>query len=374
MKIKRKCPLCGNINIDHIKSIDYVSNKIINGFSDKVEIVFCNTCSLIYNNISDIQSDFDNYYKNIAVYSKDFHPINSKEAFIYYNNIFNILSKYSKKDDEILDIGCGNGGVLKEFYKHGYTKLTGIDQSDAFNSIKEECEINFINDSILNIKKITNKKFNIVIAMQIIEHILELDTFIKDLDDVIDDNGILFLEVPNTKDYCNMYNLTIEHINHFSIESIINFARIYDYEILYINIETDYIVSGIKPIQAVLKKKKLDVKEKYLDFFSKIENSINYNLIHELEKSNSKIILWGIANTILPFINKLSNLNIIKIFDSSKNKQNKKILNHVITNPSDNIDEDAVILILPELYYDNIYNQIKEMGLKNRIEFFTIKK
>lgn len=45
-----------------------------------------------------------------------------------YNSILDWVAKAKLGfNDSILDVGCGNGDILYEFSKHGFTKLTGLD-------------------------------------------------------------------------------------------------------------------------------------------------------------------------------------------------------------------------------------------------------
>ncbi|MDA0027787.1 hypothetical protein OFR39_14330 [Brachyspira hyodysenteriae] len=48
-------------------------------------------------------------------------------------------------------------------------------------------------------------------------------------------------------------------------------------------------------------------------FINESYNNINYELINELEKSQKKVILWGIGLSILPILPKLKKLNIINL-------------------------------------------------------------
>jgi len=71
------------------------------------------------------------------------------------------------KDDAILDIGCGNGYTLVALANEDYTNLHGSDYSETAINLakliaeKEEIEINYIVDDILNTKITT--KFNVVL-------------------------------------------------------------------------------------------------------------------------------------------------------------------------------------------------------------------
>ena len=100
------------------------------------------------------------------------------------------------------------------------------------------------------------------------------------------------------------------------------------------------------------------------------ENKIN-NLISRLN-CYDKLILWGIGSTTLLLLSKLlHNINIIGIVDSLETRQGHYIDGIKIISPNEINDQTSAIIILPELSYDSIYKQIKEMGLKNKVEFLT---
>jgi len=47
------------------------------------------------------------------------------------NYIANLVEKYAKRTDSILEIGCGDGRNIKELEKRGYTNIRGIDKLDG---------------------------------------------------------------------------------------------------------------------------------------------------------------------------------------------------------------------------------------------------
>ena len=57
--------------------------------------------------------------------------------------ITDVIGKYAKKDDSILEIGCGSGRHLIKLKKLGYTNLTGLDYQPVYLE-----GIKFINESL----------------------------------------------------------------------------------------------------------------------------------------------------------------------------------------------------------------------------------
>ena len=83
-----------------------------------------------------------------------------------------------------MDIGCG-GGLLSEPLSRLGAKVTGIDASDRNIKIakmhleKSKLEIDYYCSSPE--KFITKEKFDIVLNMEIVEHVDNVDFFIKKL-------------------------------------------------------------------------------------------------------------------------------------------------------------------------------------------------
>ena len=100
----------------------------------------------------------------------------------------------------ILDIGCG-GGLLCEPLKRLGAEITGIDAS--INNIKaaklhaEEMDlnINYINCSPENLK--TDKKFKVILNMEIVEHVSDVNLFVQKCSSLIEKNGIMFVATIN---------------------------------------------------------------------------------------------------------------------------------------------------------------------------------
>ena len=122
-----------------------------------------------------------------------------KERLIDY---FKLSQNNTKplKELKILDIGCG-GGLLCEPLTRLGAKLTGIDAS--VNNIKVaklhakemNLKINYIHCSPENFN--LQEKFDVVLNMEVVEHVLNLDLFFKNCSRLIKKNGIMFVATIN---------------------------------------------------------------------------------------------------------------------------------------------------------------------------------
>ena len=116
-------------------------------------------------------------------------------------NHFNIKSKFMPlKNIELLDIGCG-GGLLSEPMCRLGAKVTAIDASQkninvaSFHSKKNKLNINYLCTSPekINIKK----KFDVILNMEIVEHVDDLNFFIKQSSLLLKKNGLMFIATLN---------------------------------------------------------------------------------------------------------------------------------------------------------------------------------
>ena len=114
---------------------------------------------------------------------------------------FNIKSKILPlKNIELLDIGCG-GGLLSEPMCRLGAKVTAIDASQkninvaSFHSSKNKSKINYLRSSPENIN--LKKKFDVVLNMEIVEHVEDLNLFLKKSSLLLKKNGIMFIATLN---------------------------------------------------------------------------------------------------------------------------------------------------------------------------------
>jgi len=131
----------------------------------------------------------------------NFNPIRIK--YIKENIIKDFKIKPSEKPLKkfnLLDIGCG-GGLLSEPMCRLGANVVGIDASSKnievakFHAKKNKLKINYKVASPEKLK--TNIKFDIILNMEIVEHVENIDFFIKESAKLLKKNGIMFVATLN---------------------------------------------------------------------------------------------------------------------------------------------------------------------------------
>ena len=130
-----------------------------------------------------------------------FNPIRIRyiKDNIIKNFNLNLKDKPLKKID-ILDIGCG-GGLISEPLSRLGANIVGIDASKKnievakLHAKKKKLQINYICASPETLK--IKKKFDVVLNMEIVEHVEDLDFFIKKSSNLLKKNGLMFIATLN---------------------------------------------------------------------------------------------------------------------------------------------------------------------------------
>ena len=136
---------------------------------------------------------------------KPLHKFNPIRISYIKENIINTFNLKNKKDNplseiKILDVGCG-GGLLSEPLSRLGAEVIGIDASDKNIKIAKL----HAKKSNLNIKyfcsspekfKIKNE-FDVILNMEIVEHVEDVDFFLKSCSKLLKKGGIMFVATLN---------------------------------------------------------------------------------------------------------------------------------------------------------------------------------
>jgi 2-polyprenyl-6-hydroxyphenyl methylase/3-demethylubiquinone-9 3-methyltransferase len=112
----------------------------------------------------------------------------------------NKSEKLPLKDIKILDIGCG-GGLLSEPLSRLGATVTGIDASDRNIKIakmhlkKSKLDVDYYCSS--PDKFVAKEKFDVVLNMEIVEHVDNVDFFLLKSSELLKKNGLMFIATLN---------------------------------------------------------------------------------------------------------------------------------------------------------------------------------
>ena len=131
-----------------------------------------------------------------------FNPIRIEYITEKIKQEFNLINRNNNflKDLKILDIGCG-GGLISEPLARLGGEVTGIDASEKnikvakLHSKKNNLDINYFNKSPEQLNN--SEKFDIILNLEVVEHVENVDLYIKSCSNLLKKNGIMFTATLN---------------------------------------------------------------------------------------------------------------------------------------------------------------------------------
>ena len=322
----KKCPVCKS------KKIVIISKLYLKGFNF-LNNSFCKKCSLIFKSTRPNLSWFINNFKKRDIYQKKLkiNPIilnTEKIRTLRYQKICNFLKKFvNKKTDRLLDVGTGTGLGLVPFKK--ILMPEGLEPDNSRSRIGKKIGLKIHNQALEKFN--SKKKYKFITMIHSLEHLHNISDNIKRLKNFLEDDGYLYLEVPdlNFKKFGWSENLYLGHIYNFCETSLLNFGYLNNL-VPHFRFYPDLINNGYSI--AILFKKTKQPKKRLL-------NAISFSLVKKkffpTKYLNKKFIKF-----LVPEINDLSfcfkNSSIIKsnVLKNFKQKKytfkNKIIINQKI--------------------------------------------
>jgi 2-polyprenyl-6-hydroxyphenyl methylase/3-demethylubiquinone-9 3-methyltransferase len=129
-----------------------------------------------------------------------FNPVRQEYLVDKIKNHFSIPpnGSYPFKNLNLLDVGCGGGLIAEPMTRLG-AKVTGIDASEKninvakFHAEQMNLKINYLRATPEKL----NEQFDVILCLEIIEHVADVDLFIKSCAKLLKKNGIIFFATLN---------------------------------------------------------------------------------------------------------------------------------------------------------------------------------
>lgn len=398
---KNKCPICGSKKAENLLILN-CGNFDYSALYPSVKISACKECGHIYNRLS-----FEEIGGLAKYYNEEYAPTNigsidkigdrpgsnNQNTIERYNQLYNLISKYTTKDYKVLDVGCAMGGFLDYLDLRGVKNLSGIDPIVKYvDCSKRKINRNIKIGSAESIP-FNDKTFDLVVMDQVLEHLVDPMQAFKEAKRVLVDGGLLCLGVPDALRYSKVcffdffWFLMREHIQHFDIEHLKLLASKEGFELLTYseseitmmsenmilpNLNVVFRLTGVKnklDINNCFQLKK-EIKRYIKDNFKKLNKKIK--IINNLALSKKLLYVWGISREFLYLYKSagLEKCNIAALIDANPYKQNmfsingKKISDKSILNEA---TSDSVVVITAIAHTDTIKNILGKVSFKGEI-------
>jgi 2-polyprenyl-3-methyl-5-hydroxy-6-metoxy-1,4-benzoquinol methylase len=295
-----------------------------------------------------------------------------------------VLKSYKNKDLRVLEIGGGNIFIAEQISKL-FSKLhvTCLDPSYESQKISENVElISGFFPSVL-----AKQKFDIIYSFNTIEHVPDVDSFLKCLYESMESDGSVILSFPECSKQIASgdWNLfSQQHVNYFVAPFFYDYFEkfgfyIKSYEVLFDEaIVTLGVKRDFKKIPSVFGEfseviNELEINGRFLTKFLSLEIFFNSN-----KNRMSEIYVHGATSGIMNMISNFENSvyfwDTVQLVDNDPNKHGKFLsgFSNKIMNLSEIVNEPKAVLIGSETFFYSIKNSWHDIFPNNNIVFHIL--
>lgn len=173
--------------------------------------------------------------------------LDTKPANYYQNLRLEMLPYIPKSAKNILELGCGEGVFGSYLRENLGAKVTGIEIESKFAiKAKKNLDKVYIGDAESIIKKLPAKSFDVIVANDVLEHMVDPYLVLKEAKRILKKDGIIVSSIPNMRNFHVLYHLVrhgqweyVEsgildrtHLRFFTQKSIRNMYERLGYEVV----------------------------------------------------------------------------------------------------------------------------------------------
>jgi 2-polyprenyl-3-methyl-5-hydroxy-6-metoxy-1,4-benzoquinol methylase len=367
------CPICQNI--EALKPL-YEANysQLLPGeqnFAARIEC--CEHCGFVFQNPrlnANSLAAYYNYETFSMAYERGTREIPEHLKFRFVRSLYFLNELGFTPEKNLVDIGTHKGQFLKFLNDAGFRNVEGFDLSqDCAKLGLEWYNARIAAGSLEEYAGSISKRFKAVTAFHLVEHLADFSAFFGQIDKMLDDDGILLIEVPDLmripEDYVNYF--FIEHLSYFTKPTLSALLAQFGFELIEhktipqefpddqsrempsqiaafcrsSRISSDALQGLFAEGRASIphiRQQVADLEIKRLDLIQRLEST----------KAYSKVFLWG-SGSHTHYLFGLSDLSHVSaVVDSSPSRWGKRVHGLEVISPEDLVanskGNDAIIV------------------------------
>jgi len=153
-----------------------------------------------------------------------------------------IAAGYLSTGHALLEVGCGTGSFL-ERVKSKCASVSAIEFNPGLIELVKKKGIPICNQSIQEHAKSHEGQYDVICAFQVLEHVPEVNSFIKGTLSCLKEGGNLIFSVPNSNPYLfrhdkyHVLNLPPHHVGLWDKTALANLANVFEMNVEAVRVE-----------------------------------------------------------------------------------------------------------------------------------------
>ena len=199
------CYLCKSKN--YLKRSGSVRDSL------NLDILECSDCGLVY--LSSLSHIKEGHYEESGMHNSEINIEKWLQECKKDDNRRYEFVKDKVVDKALLDFGCGAGGFI-EIVKQYTRKVSGVELEKSLQTSFKKRNLNVF-ANLLEVQK-EGLKYDLITAFHVIEHLQNPKRVLKDLSSLLEENGEMIVEVPNSDDaLLTLYeNIDFQNFSYWS--------------------------------------------------------------------------------------------------------------------------------------------------------------
>jgi SAM-dependent methyltransferase len=345
----------------------------------EVRLTFCEDCGFIGNAAFDPQLvNYNESYEDQQSFSPTFARFAEDLART-------LVETYDLHQRDIVEIGCGKGDFLLMLCELGDNRGLGIDPSWIEGRVDGDAgDVRFIRDFYSS--RYAHLKADLVCCRHTLEHIPDVGPFLQSVADGVArrPGTLVFIEVPDVVrvlEEVAFWDIYYEHCSYFSPGSLARLFRGTGFQLLSLRRDfgDQYLLLEARTAQdATNNAKRLeesvgDIRRQVRSFSSRSADVMSAwgAFLRSQWKEGKKVAVWGSGSKCVAFLTSLGLREEVGwVVDINPHRHGLYIpgTGHPIRSPEDLLQvEPDVVVVMNEVYRDEIQRSLEEMGLSPRI-------
>ena len=197
------------------------------------------------------------------------------------------------KNARVLELGCSGGVLIKNLKARGFLDITGLDISGkAIKKCKERGIENAIVGDAAD-TKIAGKKFDVIIASDLLEHMEDDSKALKEWHRLLDKNGSLIVFTPAFRFLWSGHDVSNQHYRRYAKKELLSLLKKTGFEVEKSGYWNFFLFFPTACIKLVQSKKTEETDAKKRDQLGK-SGSISNTLFSGLLKMENASLCAGI--------------------------------------------------------------------------------
>ena len=384
----RPCPTCRNEYAVILHAMRFHLAACV-PLPTAYNIVACSRCGLVYADTPGSQADYVRYYTEFSRYEDAVTASGGADDAADAERLEKTaswLSQYLHKDARVVDIGCGNGGLLAALARCLPLSLTGIDPARRCSERVRAAGFSAWQGHLNQLPEIGGH-YDLVILSHVLEHVVDVDGALSSVKNLLAPGGRIYIEVPDAFRYHldrfpPFYFFDPEHINHFDLHALTALGATHGFSrhaFTEKNIRTangaDYpavgaLLGNASP-RTAMPAAVGDGHRLHRSVASYIaaSHAAQIQCEHRLfsaVQNHPNLALWGAGSQAQRLLERpaLKHARIVAVVDRDANKQGKRFAGCTVRAPEEGLrrlPENTLVIIAAAIHAETIRNEIAAM-------------